>query len=285
MMPHLSDLQRRYQADKVHAISVTARDVFGTPGNTLDPVAEFVKSRGSKYRQSFAYDEGAALAEQWLGAAGRKGLPCTFVVDKAGRIAYIGQPFFADLVVSKVLACGADALTVSGEMARIEADYNEICVRISKDPPSGLSALRDFEVKYPLMTDALPSIRAKLSFLPKHGKAGEARAYASNRLTKATQAADPIALRMLASILRLGEGRHDRELLAISVQAAEAVVRLVGDTKPHALLDLALAYSAFGDTERARQFAEKAVAAAAGETPEVKEDIRRQAQPLLGKKP
>ena len=37
----------------------------------------------------------------WMRAAGRNGIPCTFVVDQDGKVAYVGHPILIDAVVPK----------------------------------------------------------------------------------------------------------------------------------------------------------------------------------------
>jgi hypothetical protein len=45
------------------------------------------------------------MAESWMNAAGRRGIPAAFVVDPSGRIAWIGHPLSGlDAVVEKILA-------------------------------------------------------------------------------------------------------------------------------------------------------------------------------------
>jgi outer membrane PBP1 activator LpoA protein len=51
---------------------------------------------GSKMTYRVALDdksvEGGFMAAKWLKAAGQNGIPCAFVVNKSGKIAYIGHP-------------------------------------------------------------------------------------------------------------------------------------------------------------------------------------------------
>src|SRR5262249_17810083 len=106
-IPHLADLQARYKDQGVTVVSFTSRDIRGVPGNTEEQVAAFVKKRGPTLKYTFAYADDGTTADAWLKAAGRQHLT-TFVVDKAGRIAYMGGPMFLGMVLPKVLA-GASA--------------------------------------------------------------------------------------------------------------------------------------------------------------------------------
>src|SRR5205085_10443806 len=85
-MPYLAELQARYKAKGVTIIGFPSRDLRGMPDNTEEEVAAFVKKQRPPLRYTIAYADDATAADAWLKAAGQKGF-CTFVVDKAGRIA------------------------------------------------------------------------------------------------------------------------------------------------------------------------------------------------------
>src|SRR5262245_61597791 len=179
-------------------------------------------------------------------AAGRHGIPCTFVVDKTGRIAYIGHAMYLGMVVPKVVAGKATALAVSGEMSKIEAEFNAIVDydNFSRDPKAGLQALQEFEARYPPLADFFPSAKVKLGYLPKYGGTGEAKTYAEALVAKAISRNDRLTLGLVSSILRRGDGKDSKEMLAVAVKAAEADVRLSGGTDARALIDLARTYAA-----------------------------------------
>ena len=56
------------------------------------------------------------------------GHPCTFVVDQRGQIAYIGNPFYLDVVLDKVVAGKSTAKVIGAEMCKIQDEYNDIQV-------------------------------------------------------------------------------------------------------------------------------------------------------------
>jgi thiol-disulfide isomerase/thioredoxin len=279
-MPHLAELQSEYKDKGVTVIGVTSRDILGKTDHTEKMVAAFVKERGPKLKYTFAYADDSAAADTWLKAAGREGIPCTFVVDKAGRIAYIGHPLYLPLVLPKVVAGTEGARAISDEMAKVEAEYGVVSGDLARDPKAGLRALKAFEAKYPPLADFLPSVRAKLSYLPKHGDAGEAKEYAEGLVARAVKRGDPLNLSLVSAILRLGDGREDKELLAVAVKAAEAEVRLTGGADAQALINLAGAYSATGNVAKTKEYASKAIEAAAREPAALKESIEREARRL-----
>lgn len=89
-------------------------------------VAPFVESMGDTMTYPVALDDkrtspDGAMAETWLEAAGRDGIPCSFLVDKQGRIAWVGHPMdLNDTVIEQVLAGTFDiarAATLDAEQA------------------------------------------------------------------------------------------------------------------------------------------------------------------------
>lgn len=217
-----------------------------------------------------------------MAAAGREGIPCTFVVDRVGKIAYIGHPMYLPVVLPRVVAGDATADQVGAAAGTIEAEFNDVSGRLSRDPKSGLQSLKGFEAKYPPLLDFLPSYRAKLSYLPKHGAVGEAKIYADAFVAKSVEKGDVLGLRVAASILRRGDGKEYPELLAIAVKAAEAVVKIDGGNVAESLMNLADAHFVNGDKARAKEYARKAVDAASGETADFKSYIMKEAARLSG---
>ncbi|HKB02037.1 MAG TPA: TlpA disulfide reductase family protein [Gemmataceae bacterium] len=283
-MPHLARLQAEYKDKGVTVIGFTSRDLLGNPDHTEEMVAAFVKKRGPGLKYTFAYADDPASADAWLKAAGRTGIPCTFVVDKAGRIAYIGHPMYLPLVLPKVVEGADGAKAVSDEMAKVEAEFAASSAERARDPEAGLRAVKAFEAKYPPLADFVPSVRVKLSYLPRHGEVGEAKEYAERLMARAVERGDRLTLSMVASILRLGDGKESKELLAVAVRAAEAESRLAGGADALALISLANTYAVAGDAAKAKESARKAVEAAeaAGEPASLREYVGREARRLGG---
>jgi len=98
-IPHLTEIAKKYKDKGVKAIGVaiweeTVEKDGKTPRNALQDVEKFVADMGDKmaYHVAFGGDQ-AEMADTWMRPAGRVGIPSTFIVDKEGRIAWIGLPF------------------------------------------------------------------------------------------------------------------------------------------------------------------------------------------------
>ena len=93
-IPHLNEIYMRHKDKGLVVIgqNVFEKDEKAVPG--------FVGKMGGKMSYRVALDdksvEGGFMATNWLKAAGQNGIPCAFVVNKSGNIAYIGHPMRLD---------------------------------------------------------------------------------------------------------------------------------------------------------------------------------------------
>ena len=280
-MPHLAELQARYKDEGVTIISFTSRGIRGRPDNTEEKVAAFVKKRGPTLNYRFAYADDDSTADAWLMAAGQEHF-ATFVVDKEGRIAYIGGPMYMGMVLPKVLVDGASAKAVGDEMAKVDVDYRAVVETFNRDPEAFLLEFAEFQAKYPPIADFLPMVYAKLDLLLKRGNSGEGKEYSKMLVAKAIEQNNVFVLE--AAYARLREEKESKELLPLAVRAAEALVRIDGGTDAQNLLNLADAYSVSGDAAKAKEYAQKAIDAAAEEPATERQEIEKEARKLGAEK-
>jgi thiol-disulfide isomerase/thioredoxin len=278
-MPHLAKLHAQYKDQGVTVLGVTARDILGTAGNTEEKASAFVKRRGPTLKYTFAFADDSSTTDAWLKASGQQGF-CTYVVDKTGRIAYMGSPIFLDMVLPKVLDGTASAKAIGDEMATVLADYIAACAHIQKDknPAAFIRALVEFEAKYPTLADSLPAGVIKLDVLLKSGTTDEAKAYAKTLVAKANEQNNVFLLE--SAYEQLHVRTESRDLLALAVRAADALVRIDGGTNAWSFLCLANAHHVSGDKGKAKEYAQKAVDAAAGESDTVRQEIEKEARKL-----
>jgi len=90
-IPHVTEMARTYK-DKVTFVGVSVWEQ-GAGKELEDKVDSFVRDMGDKMDYFVARDtETNAMASNWLSAAGKDGIPCAFIVDGNGKIAWIGHP-------------------------------------------------------------------------------------------------------------------------------------------------------------------------------------------------
>lgn len=104
MMPHMSEMQREYK-DKVTFVGVNVWEEQGEyTADTLNRVGQFVSDQGDAMAYTVAFDGGAQfMADAWMKAAGRNGIPSAFLIDGTGTIVWIGHPIVLDAVIPMVL--------------------------------------------------------------------------------------------------------------------------------------------------------------------------------------
>jgi thiol-disulfide isomerase/thioredoxin len=94
--PHLSELQERHADDVV---------VIGVSDEPLETVRQFQQRPDirKKARYRMATDPDRSMQRDWMVAAGRNGIPCTFIVDRQGIVRYIGHPLSMDATLDWVV--------------------------------------------------------------------------------------------------------------------------------------------------------------------------------------
>ncbi len=102
-IPHLSKLQKQYAGQEMVVIGVSREP--------LDVVVAFLKKKnrnGRLWSDEIAYtlttDPDSSVSNDYMRAAGRRGIPTAFIIGKDGRIEWIGHPMRMDDVLEAVLS-------------------------------------------------------------------------------------------------------------------------------------------------------------------------------------
>lgn len=113
-IPHISELQAKYKDKNLVVIgtSIWERDAAQAG------VVPFVEKMGDKMNYVVAMDDRTGpgrgkMAEKWMKAAGRNSIPCSFIVDQSGKIAWIGHPNGLEKVLEQMFAGTFDAKAVA----------------------------------------------------------------------------------------------------------------------------------------------------------------------------
>ena len=127
-IPHVNDLHNKFK-DK--GLVVIGQDVWENDTAAVEP---FLKKMGEKMSYRVALDtpeEGSRgkMADTWMKAAGRNSIPSSFVVDKRGRIAWIGHP----MELKEPLL--QEVLNGSFDVARAGAEYEQKLKREKAEEP------------------------------------------------------------------------------------------------------------------------------------------------------
>lgn len=99
--PELADLQAEYAHRGVVVIAATNADDRGC---TLESATAMAMDPARRMEFGVAFMEGPEVYRAWAGAAGHRGIPTALVVDRSGRLAYVGYERPAREVVEAILA-------------------------------------------------------------------------------------------------------------------------------------------------------------------------------------
>jgi thiol-disulfide isomerase/thioredoxin len=271
MMPHMGELQGEYRDKGVTIIGFTSVD----EGNTAEKVAKFVASRGPKLGYTFAFENGDKTNAAWMEAAGQNGIPCAFVVDQKGKVAYIGHPVFLGEVLRLVVAGKWNAKDAEAEIEKLEQEAGAVMQKIKNGSPAdALKALQMFEAQRPGLAslDNFMAPRIALLLATKH--VDEAAKVAEAAVAKAVEHGDPGPLQTVAKVIySTPEAKGQKALSALSIKAADELLKLSDTDDLTALLTASEAYFAAGDVAKARELGKKAVAAAASDPEETRRDV------------
>jgi thiol-disulfide isomerase/thioredoxin len=91
-MPHLSALQEKHAAN-LTVVGVDARETQRGDAHP-DAVRKFVEKQGDRMAYTVAVDDPQkeTIFNAWMTAAGAYGLPTSFIVDRQGRVVWVGHP-------------------------------------------------------------------------------------------------------------------------------------------------------------------------------------------------
>ncbi len=152
-IPHITEIQKRYQDKNVVVVAIS--------DEPPSLVTQFVQKQGDKMGYTVACDKEQKTHGSYMFASGQMSIPMIFIVNREGKIAWIGSPFDMDRVLEEVVAGRYDIEKAKAQAKAEEKFYgkqlNELmlavergtwdtCVTIGRDiadPNSNLSdALR-----------------------------------------------------------------------------------------------------------------------------------------------
>jgi thiol-disulfide isomerase/thioredoxin len=152
-IPHLNDLHLK---NKDKGLIVIGQDCWEQDESL---VPSFLKTMGDKMTYRVALDDKTdskkgKMAETWMEAAGQNGIPCSFLVDKKGKIAWIGHPMeLQQKIIDELLSGSFDVKKAAVEFEERQK-AQEQRMALSRDLSTALrakewdkaeSAVREFE--------------------------------------------------------------------------------------------------------------------------------------------
>lgn len=256
-MPHLSELQKRHADDGVTIIAVTKED----KNNSIEQVRKMTADKGDTMAYTVAFDDAGKTYADYMTASGQRGIPTAFLVDKTGRIAYIGHPSNMDIPMARVANGTWDPVKGPEDMQAMSAMRNKIASGArsvnAESAPKLLGMLDEFSERWPEVADSLNSI--KYPILMAAGKHAEAGVLGRELVQTAIHNKDAGTLNQIAWGIVDPDVKSEHRDVSLALWAAEVAANL-SEHKDAAILDtLARAHFWIGGLERAIQIQEQAV--------------------------
>lgn len=166
-IPHLNELSKKFKDQGVIAIG---QDVWE---QNDDGVAAFVKKMGDQMTYRVALDDksletNGIMAVTWMKASEQNGIPTAFVINRQGRIAWIGHAMGLDeQTLADILAGRFDSTKFAAEYERqqqaqarkIESSKKLSQALKNKDWDTAEATVADLKKTEPAMSDSLDTIR------------------------------------------------------------------------------------------------------------------------------
>ena len=243
-IPHLTALQKDHAEDGLTIIGVSYEET--------DLVAKFVKTQGAKMGYTVAVDRSEGTKRAWFDKASPKleGIPAAFIVDRKGKIAYIGNPLSEDFepTLEGVLSGRFDA------RLQRQAEPHLNAARNARKLKNWRNASKYYEDVIKLDSEVFAAVGLEKFEMILNDMDDKAQAYEYAKATLMNQhfASDAGALQMLATKIatdpKIEVAKRD---LDAALEIAEASQRVAGATDPAALASVALVRYNRGEIDQA----------------------------------
>jgi thiol-disulfide isomerase/thioredoxin len=262
-IPHLTSLQKDY-GDK-------GLNIIGISWEEPALVNKFVKEWGNRMDYTVAVDRREGTKRAWLDAAKLEGIPAAFVVDRKGKIAWIGNPLDGEFddTLKRVLAgrydpklekAAAPALQGARDARKVRnwklanKYYDEV---VALDPAVFAPiALQKFEMLMIDMNDQKAAYEYATKLMNEEfSNDGEALQFLANKI-----ATDP----------KIEKSKRD---LDVALELAETARRVIGEDDSKALAGVAAIRAERGEFDQAIALQKQAYFNA---SPKAKPEYKRQ---------
>lgn len=255
-IPHLTELAHKYKSAGVTFIGVTSTD------KNAEVVKKFVEKMGDQMDYPVAIDmkkgnDGLTDAA-YMEASGQQGIPCAFVVDREGKIAWIGHPMsFLEPVLADLAANKFDPK----KQQQLEEDSDRLMGEVraaskDKDWDKALASLDAYSKLHPM--NASGAAETKFWMLLRGKKDAKAAYEHANALVDGSMKDDAMSLNELAWRVMDDEGIETRDY-DFSLKAAKRAAEITSFNDPMILDTLARAYFEKGDMAKAVEMQTKAI--------------------------
>jgi thiol-disulfide isomerase/thioredoxin len=266
-IPHVNELSKKYADQGVNVIGVAI-----WPSDSMVPTAEFVEGQGDGMSYGIAEDIEGKTAERFMTASLSTGIPTVMVVDREGKLAWVGHPMQLDEPLAQIVAGEADMdAFIKADAERRESTRKENLLRkamaeinprleeafAAEDWPAALVAIEEL-----LAIDAAnPNFtRQKYSLMIKAGNSTGAAQYGAD-LVIGTLNESATGLNELAWYIvdPDGELEADQRDLALAMSAAVRAAELTKHENASIIDTLARVHFYNGNAAKAIELQKQAI--------------------------
>jgi thiol-disulfide isomerase/thioredoxin len=263
-MPHLSQLQREYAEKGVTICGVNIWEDKNYNDETLAKATKFVEGKGDGMAYTVAYDGGSKhMDTAWMTAAARRGIPSAFVVDQAGKIAWIGHPMSLDMVLDEVVKGTWDVAKGPEKLEAANKAFSDAAEKYKESISAGDAAWDAATKQYPLMGHTRAADRFGAMLEGGHAKEacklGEELVEQAKKDKNAGPIMEVLGTLSNPSVLTTPEAKQ------LLMKAAQANFEFADKSQPGAWVSMARAYFFSGETEKGREAGKKAMELAPAE--------------------
>ncbi len=262
-IPHLTELQKKRKDVKFVGVSIWEQDQAG--------VKPFVKEMGDKMDYSVAMDsipkdadaDKGRMATGWMTAAGENGIPTAFIIDKTGKVAWIGHPMKLEAPLEKIIAGSYDlkAAIAERKAAKVEQEREaKIQKKLAQaeDPKALVKVIDEIVAESPDLEDKLAGMKF-MALLDKDGDSEKAAEFGT-KLTKGMFKDNSEALNMVAwTIVDPGAGKRSDKLIKLALLAATRADEIEARKNAQVADTLAKVYFDSGNAAKALETQERAI--------------------------
>lgn len=219
-IPHLTELAKKYQ-DKVSIIGISIWESLDEEAaDPLKKVKSFVTDQGEQMNYIVAADNPKnTIADSWMKPASEGGIPCSFIVNGEGQVAWIGHPAKMETALIQVLD-GTYDLEAAREKREVELKITRPIdtALANRDYPALLKAIDSAIKQKPDMEYALTYNRFVALF---HTDLAQGKEYAKKILAESEKA--PGAYQMMTSIFAVYDD-FSKEAYLYGLSLADEVI-------------------------------------------------------------
>lgn len=228
-IPHLNELHQKFASKGL--------TIIGMSDETVDTVSSFVSAKGDQMSYLIGVDRDKATYRAWMDAAGQKGIPCAFVVDKTGKIVFIGHPLddSFERVVKATLSGRFDPKKEKAAQPKIEAAERAAKVKNFNQ------AYKHFDEVVALDPAVFVDVAHRKFEMMLSEEGNVPKAYECAKQIMTVYSSDPGMLAAMAEDITTNpKYTPEQRNLDVAMEFAQAAKRSAGETHPEALAVLAL---------------------------------------------